>query len=450
MGLPDNNITLKRVLSGRQLVFFGLSYLAPIGVFTQFGALAPLSHGMMTLAYIAATVVILLTAFSYAAFASVYPMAGSAYTYVQKSLNPSMGFITGWVMLLDYVFMPLLCIFLLGLFFNHACPLLPVWAWMVISAVIICFINIAGIELTVTVDIWTVLLQAGFSLLFLGVVAKLILAGGGAGTFFSAQALYNPPAFETQSFLAAVGTLTLAFLGFDAVTALAEETIQPEKTVGQALITVCLVSGAFFMVESYFCQIAWPLAWQEIVDENTGFMEVARQLQADYMESLYFWIGNLASLTCGISAQAAASRILLGMGRDGVLPRPIFAYIHPRWQTPVYNTLCITFLTLFGAIWIDNLVDMMAMISFGALFGFAMVNIAVIVHFYWRGKQRSGYHTIRYLLCPLIGAFLCIYFLFYLGFQAKLLGIAWLGLGLLYLAVVTRGFRQAPPTLKLD
>ncbi|MBP2637054.1 MAG: puuP 2 [Firmicutes bacterium] len=442
--------SLKRVLNVRHLIWFGLSYLAPIGLFTQFGIMTGMTHGMTTLAYIVATVVILFTAFSYVKLVSVFPVAGSAYTYVQRSINPYVGFLTGWIMLLDYILLPMICILFLGLFLNQYCPVVPVWGWIIISVVIICSINILGIEPTVTVNTWAVLLQAGFSLLFLFVVAKLIMAGGGAGTFFSWEAVYNAQEFQLDPFLQSVGILTIAFLGFDAVTTLAEETIQPEKNVGRALLLVAMLAGAFFVLESYFCQIAWPLGWREIINTSTGFFEVSLNLQADYMQSLYLWISNLASLTCAISAQAAVARILFGMGRDGVLPKKWFGYVHPRFKTPVYAILLVSAISLTAIAFIDSVMDAMAIISFGALFGFIMVNIAVIFHFYLRGKRRSYGDTIQYLIFPLIGAVLCLYFLFNLAPQTKLLGFTWLGLGVVYTAATTNFFRKLPPDLKLE
>lgn len=442
--------SLKRVLNVRQLIWFGLSYLAPIGLFTQFGIMTGMTHGMTTLSYLVATVVILFTAFSYAKLVSVFPVAGSAYTYVQRSVNPYVGFLTGWIMLLDYILLPMICILFLGLFLNQYCPFVPVWVWIIISVIIICSINILGIEPTVTVNTWAVLLQAGFSLVFLFVVAKLIMDGGGAGTFFSREAVYNPQEFQIEPFLMSVGILTIAFLGFEAMTTLAEETIQPEKNVGRALLLVALLAGGFFVLESYFCQIAWPSGWREIINPNTGFFEVALKLQADYMQSLYLWISNLASLTCAISAQAAVARILFGMGRDGVLPKKWFGYVHSRFKTPVYAILLVSAISLTAIAFIDNVVDAMALISFGALVGFVMVNIAVVFHFYLREKRRSPGDVIEYLLVPLIGAGLCLFFLFNLAPQTKMLGSAWLGLGVIYTAATTSFFRKLPPDLKLE
>lgn len=442
--------SFKRVLNVRHLVLFGLSYLAPIGLFTQFGLLVGLTHGMMTLSYLVSTVILLFTALSYAKMVSVYPVSGSVYSYVQRSVNPHIGFITAWVMLLDYFLLPMVCILYLGLYLNNYCPAVPVWAWIVISVVIVGIINILGIEPTVMVNRWAVILQVGFALLFLLVVGRLIIEGGGAGTFFFGQAIYNPAEFRMETFFTSVGVLTIAFLGFDAVTTLAEEAIQPEKTVGRALILVCLLAGGFFVLESYFCQIAWPTAWKEIVDPNTGFLEVAMKLHANTMQPLYFWISNLASLTCAISAQTAITRILFGMGRDGVLPKKFFAYVSPRFKSPVYNILLISAISLVAIVFSNNLIAAVSLISFGALFGFTMVNIAVIFHFYLRGKKRSLNGTLQYLVLPLVGAGLCLYFLFHLASQAKMLGFVWLGIGVVYTAVTTHFFRKLPPDLRLD
>lgn len=442
--------SLKRVLTSKQLVWFGLSYLAPIGVFTQFGVLAGLTHGMMTLSYSVSLLVILFTALSYAKLASVYPVAGSAYTYVQRSVNPYAGFLTAWILLLDYILLPMICFLFLGLFLNQYCPAVPAWAWIICCVLIVFVINILGIEPTVAVNTWAVLLQAAFSVLFLYVASKLILAGGGAGTFFSWQAVYNPAEFAVSPFLMSVGILTIAFLGFDAVTALAEETFQPEKQVPRALLLVVLLSGGFFIIISYFCQLAWPSGWQEIVDPNTGFFEVALQLGADYMQPLYFGISNLASFTCAIAAQAAIARILFGMGRDEALPAKLFAYVHPRFKTPVYTLVLVSLLSLTAVAFTDSVVVVMSLISFGALLGFTMVNVAVIFHFYWREKRRSISDTVQYLLFPLIGSALCLYFLLNLPWQTQLLGFLWLGIGIIYMAATTDGFKKLPLALKLE
>lgn len=442
--------SLKRVLSMGHLVWFGLSYLAPIGVFTQVGLLAGMTHGMLTLSYLVSTAVIMFTACSYAKMVSIYPVSGSVYSYVRRAINPYIGFITGWTMLLDYILLPMVCFLYLGLYLNNYCPVIPVWAWIVICVVIVGIINILGIEPTVTVNRWTVILQAGFALWFVVVVARLIMKGGGAGTFFYGKALYNPMEFQMDSFLASVGILTIAFLGFDAVTTLAEEVVQPEKTVGRALIFVCLLAGGFFALESYFCQIAWPSAWREIVNPETGFLEVALKLRADYMQPLYLWISNLASLTCAISAQTAISRILFGMGRDGVLPKSFFGRINPRFKTPVNNILMVSAISLTAIAFSNHLIILISLISFGALCGFAMVNTAVIFHFFRQKRQRPLYEILHGLVSPLAGACLCFYFLLNLASQTKRLGFAWVAAGVVYTAVTTGFFKKIPPDLSLD
>lgn len=457
MKLPDAPVinkehapSLPRVLNVRSLVLFGLSYLAPIGIFAQFGPMTVLTHGMTTLSYMVSMVIMLFTVLSYKKLVAVYPVAGSAYSYVQRSVNPYLGFLTGWIMLLDYLLLPMICCLYLGLYLNKYCPFVPVWVWIIISVIIISIINILGVEPTVTVNTWSVLIQAGFSLLFLFITANLIADGGGAGTFFSLEAIYNAPEFDSDNFLMSVGTLTIAFLGFDAVTALAEETRQPEQTVGRALVFVCLLAGGCFTVVSYFCQIAWPSGWQEILEPSTGFFEVSEKLKAAYISPLYFWAANLASLTCAISGQAVIVRMLYSMGRDGVLPKKYFAYVSPRFKTPVYTIVFVAFISLTAIAFADKLLEAMALISFGALAGFAMVNVAVIFRFYLRGKRHSLIAIVEYLILPLIGAVLCLYLLFHLPPEAKILGFVWLGLGVFYTAVTTNFFRKLPPDLTLE
>src|SRR5689334_664131 len=117
---------LKRVLTLRNLVVFGLAYLARTVGFNYFGVITTLTGGMMTLAYVVTTVVMFFTAYSYALMVKAFPVAGSAYTYVRRAVHPHLGFLTGWVMLLDYVLLPMVCYLLIGIYMNEFVSAVPV------------------------------------------------------------------------------------------------------------------------------------------------------------------------------------------------------------------------------------------------------------------------------------------------------------------------------------
>jgi amino acid transporter len=150
-----------------------------------------------------------------------------------------------------------------------------------------------------------------------------------------------------------------------------------------------------------------------------------------------------------MSALAAVSRILYSMGRDNILPKKIFGRLSVRFQTPVINILITTGIAMTALFYQDNLLGAASLISFGAITGFIMVNISVISHYYIRNKKRSGSDFIRYLIVPLIGALTLVVVFVFIDNTAKTLGLAWLAIGLVYLAIKTKGFKELPPEMKL-
>lgn len=231
-------VKLKRVLSLPYLVVFGLAYLAPTVVFNYYGIMTVMTNGMMALAYVITTIVMFFTAYSYARMVEAFPVAGSAYTYVQQSMNPYFGFVTGWLMLLDYLLLPMICYLLLGIYINEFFPQIPIWSIVVFFVVVGGIINIIGVKTAAKVNTIIITAQMLFTLLFVIVIIKLLLGGDGAGTLVSSKAIYNPEEFNMGNILAASSILAVSFLGFDAVTTMAEETINPKKTVGRAIMIV--------------------------------------------------------------------------------------------------------------------------------------------------------------------------------------------------------------------
>jgi putrescine importer len=148
----NQGVKLKRVLSLPYLVAFGLAYLAPTVVFNYYGIMSVMTHGMMALAYVITTIVMFFTAYSYARMVEAFPVAGSAYTYVQQSINPYAGFFAGWLMLLDYLLLPMICYLLLGIYVNEFFPQIPIWSIVVFFVLAGAFINIIGTKTAARVN----------------------------------------------------------------------------------------------------------------------------------------------------------------------------------------------------------------------------------------------------------------------------------------------------------
>ena len=98
--MEENKTELKRILSLNSLVFYGFAFMVPLTFFTTYAMVTTKTHGMVSVTYIITMICMAFTAYSYANMTKAFPVAGSVYTFVHRSLNPYLGFLSGWVVLL--------------------------------------------------------------------------------------------------------------------------------------------------------------------------------------------------------------------------------------------------------------------------------------------------------------------------------------------------------------
>lgn len=443
--------SLNRVLPLSSLIFYGLAYLAPVTIFSTYGIVSNMTHGMLSLTYAIATAAMILTALSYSHMARAYPVAGSVYSYVQRSINPHLGFLAGWAILMDYLLLPMINYLLASIFLAPVFPEVPSWVWIVGYIIFVTAINYFGIQLTAWVNNSLIIAQAIFVLAFVFFIIKWITTGNGAATFFDVNAFVNSGELSTIGFgtiLTGASILALSFLGFDAVTTVSEEAINPEKNIGKAIIIICLGAGLYFIILAYLCQLSWPNGWNEFKSVDSGAYELIGKVAGSVMGYLFTAVYCIGCLASAMASQASAARILFGMGRDGALPKKFFAYVHPKHKTPTYNIFLIGGISLIGTQL--SLTAAASLINFGALAGFALVNFSVIAHYFVKKKQRGLSGVIKYLLLPLGGATVCLSIWISLDIHSKILGFSWLAVGIIYLAATTNFFRKLPPDLKME
>ena len=451
--VPENkgsSVELKRTMTLPLLVMFGLAYLAPTVVFNYYGIITVNTGGMMTLAYLITTLVMFFSAWSYAQMAREFPQAGSAYTYVQKSIGPRIGFMSGWVMLLDYVLLPMECFLLIGVYVNAYFPAIPIWATVIVLIVVAAIINIIGVKLAAMVD--TVIVAAGiiFCILMVIVVIKYVTGGGGSGSLLYGRALYNADTFNFGNITSSAALLCVAFLGFDAVTTMSEEVKEPTKIIPKAILLIAVGAGIAFSIISYFCTIAWPEGYLNIVDPDSGIFELFTNMNMEFMGTIFFIVDNLASFVCAMTGITAVSRIMYTMGRDNILPKKAFGRINEKFQTPVINILIVSAVAFTALFYQDNLMGAVSLVSFGAVSGFVLVNLSVFVYFVVKQKKRDPKSIVRYAILPLIGLVVTVILWINLETNAKILGIIWLAVGVIYLGIKTKGFRELPAEMNFD
>lgn len=437
---------MKRTLTLVPVVLFGFSFMALATVFSTYGIAAEISHGMVPGAYVLALVVMLFTAYSYGQMANAIPSAGSAYAYTQKAINPYLGFLVGWSILMDYLFIPMVNYLLFSIFFSATFPSIPPYVWVLGLLILVTVVNVLGVQMATKANI----LLTGVSLLFIVIFIALsiqeINAGTGTGSIWNFDAFYN----TGQPFsyvVAGAALLCFSFLGFDSATTFAEETINPQKTIPRAVYSIVFMGGLVFIAVSYFAHNVWP-DYNTFTNADAAANDIIKLVGGKTFTSFFLAVYGFTAFGSAMSSQASASRVLFAMGRDGQLPSNFFGKLHKKYDTPVNNILLISAFSLLALVLSLTLVA--SFINFGAFLAFTCVNLSVIAYYFVKGKKRSIKGIFLYLIIPLIGALLDIWLLINLDRHSIILGSIWFACGVVYMLVLTKGFKKAPPEIDLS
>ncbi|MFT4232832.1 MAG: APC family permease [Leucobacter sp.] len=433
--------SLKRTLKLRHIVFIGLAYMAPMAVFDMFGIVADETDGHVPLAYLVVMIAVLFTAFSYSRMVRFFPIAGSAYTYAKEAINAHLGFLVGWAATLDYLLLPMINAILSAIYMGAVFPDVPFWVWVLLTVGICTALNLIGVKLAASMNVILVSIQLVVAVVFV-VLTIINIVGGVNGAEFTIAPFISGNV-QMVSIASGAAILALSFLGFDAVSTLAEEAEQPTRDIPRAIFIIVLVAGAFFMTVTYVMQVLIPDV--SLLEDVVGASpEIAKYVGGAAFQAIFVGGYMMAVLGCGITQQMSAARLLYAMGRDGALPKRFFSWVNPT-GVPVGNVLLVAAVAL-TALFVD-LDQAAAMINFGAFIAFTFVNLSVIFTFFRFMKRRSPGVLLAFVVVPAIGVAINVWLWFSLDSVSMMIGGAWFALGLIYLIVKTRGFRAPAPDL---
>ena len=438
--MPTHEPALTRTLGLRAVVLFGLAYMTPLIVLGIFGIIAETTAGATPSAYLLALGAMLFTAYSYGRMARTYPVAGSAYTYVRRAIDSRAGFLVGWAVLLDYFFLPMVIWLIGAAYLSAQFPGVPFPLWVLAFIVLTTVLNVLGIKVAQRANALLMTFQILVLVFFVLLAVRSLVAGSGAGSLFAVTPFLNGD--STVSGIAAGAAIAAySFLGFDAVTTLTEETRDPRRTIPRAILLVALIGGGIFVLVAYVTQLVHPGGVFE--DSSSAAFDIAGAIGGSLFGALFLAGLVVAQFASGLAAQASVSRLLFAMGRDSVLPRRVFGRVHPRFHTPVAGVL-LSGLVGLVALRLD-VTTSTSFINFGAFTAFTAVNLSVIALFLRRRRTGERLPVLGYVVVPAVGAAVDLWLLTNLDGTAITLGLVWLAIGVVYLAVLTRGFRQAPP-----
>jgi amino acid transporter len=419
---------LRRSLSLSDLLVYGLLFIVPTTPLTSLGFVYNQSQGMVPLVYTVGLVAMLFTAHSYMTMSGAFPVAGSVYAYAGRGIAPAAGFLSGWVMLLDYLLLPTLAYVACAIAMAALFPDIPKAAWIVGLLGINTVISLRGIQTTAQIGKLLLLAQ----LIYLGtfvVLAILALSNGVAGAHLSLAPLWNPATVSPALVFGALSLASVSFLGFDAISTLSEEAKGGSQAVGTATILSLLIVAALFIGQTYLACL-FLLNHGPFADGDaaaTANLYVAELIGGDIFRFLSAGLLVLiAGLPAALVTQTAAARLIFSMARDGKLPSAL-ALIDGRHQTPQRAALLVTAITLVLSLaMLDQLGLIFSLVSFGALSGFLMVHLAVLVH---HGVRERSRRWVAHLISPATGFAIIAYVLINLDPLAQIVGSVWLTVG---------------------
>jgi amino acid transporter len=430
---------LRRVLTLSDLILYGIIVIQPTAPMPIFGVVSQQARGHVVTAVLIAMIAMLFTAISYGRMARVYPSAGSAYTYVGNALHPSLGYLTGWSITMDYLLNPIICTIWCSKAAQNFVPWVPYPLFVCGFALLFTLLNLRGVKTSARFNRWMV---AGMSVV---VVIFFWYAIRYVGAQHPDSAAYLRPFYDSTTFSwtalsrgTAIAALT--YIGFDGVSTLSEEVENPRRNIMLATVLTCVITGALAAAEVYAGQLVWP-DYQHYPDVDTAFVYVAGRAGGPFLFALVNLTLLVATVGSGAAAQLGAARLLFGMGRDDVIPKRFFGALTLR-GVPRNNVLFSGVLALCASLVLSYELSV-ELLNFGAFIAFMGVNASALV----QGGTGSRWHW-KNALPPILGFVVCFYIWLNLSGTAKLVGGLWLLAGLIYGGA--RGSLKRRPASILD
>jgi amino acid transporter len=429
---------LKRSLGYWDLVLYGLAYIAPFAPFSTLGFVWSESNGLIVLAYVLGAVCMYFTAQSYATMTETLPTAGSVYGFARRSLGAFPGFMAGWMILLDYLLIPAFVYVLIAVALESLLPGIDRGVWIVSMVAATTAVNWFGITVTSRANFVAVALQiiviVGF--LILGLIA---LYGGKGDGGLTLKPVFDAAHFDAGKIFSATSICIMSFLGFDAVSTLAEEVEGGDRRiVGKAIIAVLVLSAVFFVAVTWVLGDLLPGI--AIKDQAAAVYELAAWATGPWTAAVLAWTyAIIVGLSNALPMQVGVARVVFAMGRDRQLPR-VLSRVHPRYHTPYVGMLVTAALSLAVALFMKNrLDDLASIVNFGALSGFLFLHVSVLAYF---GRNGGGAKWIRHRLVPVCGILVVLAVFSGMSALAVKVGSAWLGAGLVYGLVLKAKHRE--------
>ena len=435
-------LRLRRTLTLWDLILYGIIVIQPTAPMPAYGVFSNAGGGHVVTSILIAMIAMVFTAMSYGRMARVYPSAGSAYTYVGRELHPSLGYVTGWSMTMDYILNPLICTIwsakamadlLSGTRYQIPYPGL---LWPIFFAVLFTALNLRGVQTSARINQILCAVMGAVIVAYFWYTIRYIFHIPQYPEAYFLRPFYNPETFTISRVFHGTSVAVLTYIGFDGISTLSEEVDNPKRNIFLATVLVCVITGFLAAAEVYGAQLLSSQYMFSAAEVENAFSHVAAIAGGPLLTKVISLTLLIATIGSGMGSQLGAARLLYGMGRSGAIPKKFFGAIHPGTRIPANNVMFVGVIALIGAFLITY--DAGAeLLNFGALIAFMGVNIASLTHYYIRGEDRS----LGQLIPPVLGFVICLFIWIHLSKMAMIVGSIWMIAGIAYGAWKTRGFQ---------
>ncbi|MGW2557707.1 APC family permease [Streptomyces sp. NPDC001514] len=441
----DTHTRLRRSLGFRDLVVYGLLFIAPMAPVGIFGTLDAKSQGAVALVYVFATIAMAFTAYSYAQMVRVAPQAGSVFTYARKGLGEGPGFIAGWMAMLDYLLIPAVAYLFSGIAMEALVPQVHRWIWTGIAVVVTTLLNLWGVRAAARVGFAVLAMEIAVLAVFL-VSAVVVLVRDGAQRGW-ASPFTGDGGFALGAVTGAVSVAVLSYLGFDAIASFAEEVTGGSRQVARAVLFCLGLAGALFVAQTYLVALLEPASSAELAadpqSQGSAFYDAVDAAVGTWLHDLVALSKAIGAAFAALAGQAAAGRLLFAMARDRRLPHTLS---RTDFGVPRVALLIAAMVTMSAAVWAarrdDGLDHLVSVVDIGALTAFTLLHASVVGWFAVR-RMEGPPSWWRHVLIPVLGAVVTIAVIAEASHTAQVVGAIWLAVGLLVLVCQRGGGQDA-------
>src|SRR5688572_5314881 len=475
--------SLKRTLGAFNVTLIGIGAIIGAGIFATVGSAAagdplvgrPGAGPSLMLSFVITAVVCGFTALCYAELASMVPISGSAYTYSYATMGELIAWIIGWDLIIEYAIGNVAVAISWSEYFhklllNLGIPF-PHWlaadyrSAMVLAAespteyaqlfsgapvifgvpIIVNFLAFAIVALLTIVLVWGIRESANFNAGMVAIKVLVLVFFVGVALYFvpPSEMVTNWRPFQPQGWggtFAGAALVFFAYIGFDAVSTVAEETKNPARDLPIGIIASLAVCTVFYIVVA--AVFTGLIPFPELQKVSSSGQAEALTMALDYVapagvtlpQTIVAFGSVVAHTAVLLVFQLGQPRIFFSMARDGLLP-PVFASVHPKFKTPHVTTI-LTGLFVGGIAAFANIESMLNLTNLGTLFAFVLVCVGIpILRLKDPARARGFRVPFGAWLIPILGVVSCIFLMYYLSSDTWWRFIGWLVLGMsVYLA----------------